>query len=544
MGPSRLSEKEAGLGSDLVPGSGLGSGSGSEIGIGSGSGKGSGIGGYSSRRARTRSTEKQQDQDQHGEFPTYPARYPPSSVPLAPPLPLSLDSPLSDGLSDTGVGSPSSPRPPRPTLPTSSSSKSDPNQTANSGGTGNPLLPLFRFRPGLPGPPNNNHNNHKESSSLIHANKSTLGEVSSTSKINKNNNSNNSNSYNTASDGPSNVVDIDGNPKPIQPPLLSSPSPLPSFSRNRIIPALAIGGRNRGRWPSTTFSSSRLSGIPHPLSHSDSRGNDMDDCDNRNSNAGQLDSNPLGVGSAFSSTPARDGDRRRSPLSQTLAPRKALELRGEIPVEPSSGPRPNANSRKNGMRSSLHLQHHVGREGSTGKERQEKNSTSPLDASTSIGTLGVDDDPALPARTGAALPVVRQPAYIPDPPMTFADRRRAESSLASGSGSGSSTVNNQETGQRRGRGRFGGRDGGRGTAGSLGGKLRHGDAWGWKRSVEGGNGTGSGSRGLSGEASTGDRGGATSTSLSPQTRRRGEIEETDAERKRREMESVINWKVR
>lgn len=520
MGPSRLSE-EGNLGSDL--GSGSGSGSGLEIGIGSG--KGSGKGGYPPRRARTRSTEKQQDR----EFPSYPARYPPLSLPPAPPLP--LNSPLSVGSSDTGVGSLSSPRPPRPTLPISSSS----NPTANSGGTGNPLLPLFRF--GRPGPPGtSSHNHDKESSSFINTNGSTLvGEASSTSKNNSNNNNNNS-----SSDGRSNVI---GNPKPIQPPLLSSPSPLPSFSRNRIIPSLAIGGRNRGRWASTTItssSSSRDSVIPHPLSHSDLRGNDMDDGDNRNSNAGQLDSNPLGVGSTFTPIPDRDRerDRRRSPLSQTLAPRKALELRGEIPIEPSSGPRLNVNpnSKKHRVRSSLHLQHHVVREGSTGKERQEKNSTSPLDASASIGNIDVDDDPALPARTGAALPVVRQPAYIPDPPMTFADRRRAESSLNSGSGSGSSTT--QETNQVRGqgRGRFRGRDGSRGTAGSLSGKLKHGDAWGWKRSVEGGN---SGNRGLSTEGL-----GATSTSLSPQTKRRGEIEETDAERKRREMESVINWKVR
>jgi hypothetical protein len=534
MGPSRLSE-EGNLGSDL----GSGSGSGSGLEIGRGSGKGSGKGGYPPRRARTRSTEKQQDQ----EFPSYPARYPPSSLPLAPPLPLSLNSPLSVDLSDTEVGSLSSP----PPIPTTSSS-------SNSGG-GNPLLPLFRFgRPGLSNTSSHNHNNHKESSSFINTNGSTLvGEASSTSKNNNNNNNNNNNSnnsYNTASDGRSNVIGIGGNPKPIQPPLLSSPSPLPSFSRNRIIPALAIGGRNRGRWasPTTSSPSPRDSVIPHPLSHSDSRGNDMDGDDNRNSNVGHLDSNPLGVGSTFTPIPDRDRerDRRRSPLSQTLAPRKALELRGEIPVEPSSGPRLNVNpkSKKHRVRSSLQLQHHVVREGSTGKDRQEKNSTIPLDASTSIGNNDVDDDPALPARTGAALPVVRQPAYVPDPPMTFADRRRAESSLASGSGSGSSTANTLETGQRRARGRFGGRDGGRGTAGSLGGKLRHGDAWGWKRSVEGGNGTGSGSRGLSGEASIGDRGGATSTSLSPQTRRRGEIEETDAERKRREMESVINWKVR
>lgn len=496
----------------------LGSGSGSEM----GSGKGSGIGGYSPRRARTRSTEKQQDP----EFPLYPSLHSPLSLPLAPPLP--LNSPLSVRLPDTEVGSPSSPPP--PTI--SSSSNSD--QNVNSSGTGNPLLPLFRFgRPGLPGTPSHNHNSHKESSSFIHTNGSTLGEASSTSK-------DNSNSYNTASDGPSNV--IGGNPKPTQPPLLSSPSP--SFSRNRNIPSLAIGVRNRGRWASSTTSPSWHSVIPHPLSHSDSGDNNMDDDDTRNRNVRQLDSNPLIVGSTFTSTPDRDRERRRSPLSQTLAPRKALELRGEIPVDPSSGPRSNMNpnSKKHRVRSSLHLQHHVVREGGTGKDRQEKNSTIPLDAG--IGNPDVDDDPALPARTGAALPAVRQPAYIPDPPMTLADRRHAESSLGSGSGHGSSTANTEETSQRRGRGRIGGRDGGRGMAGSLSGKFKHGDTWGWKRSVEGGNGTGSGSRGLSGEASMGDRGGATSTSLSPQTRRRGEIEETDVERKRREMESVINWKVR
>lgn len=542
MRPSRLSE-EGGLGSDLVPGSSLGLGSGSEI--GRGSGKGSGIGGYPPRRARTRSTEKQhdQDQDRDREFPIHPARHPPLSLPLASPLPLSLNSPLSVDLSDTEVGSLSSPRPPRPTLPISSSS----NANANSGGTGNPLLPLFRFgRPGPPGTPNNNHNNHKESRSSIHPNGSTLvGEASSTGK-----NNNNNNSYNTASDGHSHVIDIDGNPKPIHPPLLASPSP--SFSRNRIIPSLAIGGRNRGRWASSTTSPSWHSVIPHPLSHSDSGDNNMDDDDNRNSNAGQLQNNEPVIGSAFTPIPDRDRERdqRRSPLSQTLAPRKALELRGEISVDPSSGPRlnVNSNSKKHRVRSSLHLQHHVVKEGVTGKDRQEKNSTSPLDASTTIGNTEVEDDPALPARTGAALPVVRQPAYIPDPPMTFADRRRAESSLASGSGSGSSTANTLETGQRRARGRvrgrIGSRDGGRGTAGSLSGKFKHGDAWGWKRSVEGGNGTASGSRGLSAEGPMGDRGGAMSTSLSPQTRRRGEIEETDAERKRREMESVINWKVR
>jgi len=37
---------------------------------------------------------------------------------------------------------------------------------------------------------------------------------------------------------------------------------------------------------------------------------------------------------------------------------------------------------------------------------------------------------------------------------------------------------------------------------------------------------------------------ASPTAPTPTSRRRVEIEETDAERKKREMESVINWKVR
>ena len=240
--------------------------------------------------------------------------------------------------------------------------------------------------------------------------------------------------------------------------------------RSRIIPNLALGGRNRERLSSTTSSSRTVNhGNPHQQPHS---------------NAIDL-SHP---------------DRQTVGLSQTLAPRKALELRGEIPLEPIPLGRP---LKKHAPAQSQTPQAQTGRDRSHGA------------VGTGKETVRVDTD-VEPARTGAALPVIQQ-SYIPDPPMTFADRRRAESGPAAGTSTNEGSRARVSPSKQRG-------------------------PWNWKRSVDGEEraGLGSSSKGKAPDSAMQ----ASPTAPTPTSRRRVEIEETDAERKKREMESVINWKVR